>query len=278
MISILFTPRFRRGGVLTDWVSEPLVIEKLVLSHEALMSCGNDRLSRRKFEIVCHGKVRIPLEGDEILVEFRVDLVPGATPVAKSPYRLAPLEMQELSEQLQELQDKAKLRRVRAMSMIIQSSVKNKILATPSETSKVQVLMFRSFERYAAMRTLLWAGKVVIDEISMEDTVDNHDLAGVGDFVEFISFTFGDKEMILVFWLFALIVSNFLVWQTDPIGTVLKFDFLRSTCACKWLLRIIDDEVKVLVGLDEDPFDFYTIEVVVPAKPVAHVNAYPFAS
>ncbi|GKA17076.1 putative reverse transcriptase domain-containing protein [Tanacetum coccineum] len=39
-------------------------------------------------------------------VEFRIDLVPGATPVAKSPYRLAPSEMQELSGQLQELQDK----------------------------------------------------------------------------------------------------------------------------------------------------------------------------
>ncbi|GJW49037.1 putative reverse transcriptase domain-containing protein [Tanacetum coccineum] len=39
-------------------------------------------------------------------VEFRIDLVPGATPVAKSPYRLAPSEMQELSEQLQELEDK----------------------------------------------------------------------------------------------------------------------------------------------------------------------------
>ncbi|GKF70287.1 hypothetical protein Tco_0203344, partial [Tanacetum coccineum] len=62
--------------------------------------------------IVCHEKVaRIPLEGDEILrvhgeLEFRVDLVPEATPVAKSPYHLAPLEMQELSEQLQGLQDK----------------------------------------------------------------------------------------------------------------------------------------------------------------------------
>ncbi|GKA20531.1 putative reverse transcriptase domain-containing protein, partial [Tanacetum coccineum] len=39
-------------------------------------------------------------------VEFRIDLVPGATSVAKSPYRLAPSEMQELSEQLQELKDK----------------------------------------------------------------------------------------------------------------------------------------------------------------------------
>ncbi|GJT21281.1 putative reverse transcriptase domain-containing protein [Tanacetum coccineum] len=39
-------------------------------------------------------------------VEFHIDLVLGATLVAKSPYRLTPSEMQELSGQLQELQDK----------------------------------------------------------------------------------------------------------------------------------------------------------------------------
>ncbi|GJU66869.1 reverse transcriptase domain-containing protein [Tanacetum coccineum] len=43
-------------------------------------------------------------------VEFRIDLVPGATPIAKSPYRLAPSEMQELSGQLQELQDNGFIR------------------------------------------------------------------------------------------------------------------------------------------------------------------------
>ncbi|GJW25617.1 putative reverse transcriptase domain-containing protein [Tanacetum coccineum] len=43
-------------------------------------------------------------------VEFRIDLVPGATPIAKSAYRLAPSEMQELSGQLQELQDKGFIR------------------------------------------------------------------------------------------------------------------------------------------------------------------------
>ncbi|GKB19515.1 hypothetical protein Tco_0853438 [Tanacetum coccineum] len=42
-------------------------------------------------------------------VEFRIDLVPGATPVVKSPYRLAPSEMQELSRQLQELEDKGRV-------------------------------------------------------------------------------------------------------------------------------------------------------------------------
>ncbi|GJR54790.1 putative reverse transcriptase domain-containing protein [Tanacetum coccineum] len=43
-------------------------------------------------------------------VEFRINLVPGATPVAKSPYRLPPSKMQELSGQLQELQDKGFIR------------------------------------------------------------------------------------------------------------------------------------------------------------------------
>ncbi|GJT64874.1 putative nucleotidyltransferase, ribonuclease H [Tanacetum coccineum] len=43
-------------------------------------------------------------------VEFCIDLVPGATPIVKSPYRLAPSEMQELSGQLQELQDKGFIR------------------------------------------------------------------------------------------------------------------------------------------------------------------------
>ncbi|GJU43888.1 putative reverse transcriptase domain-containing protein [Tanacetum coccineum] len=39
-------------------------------------------------------------------IEFRIELIPGATPVAKSPYRLAPSELEELSRQLKELQDK----------------------------------------------------------------------------------------------------------------------------------------------------------------------------
>ncbi|GJS24841.1 reverse transcriptase domain-containing protein [Tanacetum coccineum] len=58
----------------------------------------------------------LPSEGGEALksppgdrcvkVEFRIELVVGAAPVARSPYRLAPSEMQELSGQLQELKDK----------------------------------------------------------------------------------------------------------------------------------------------------------------------------
>nr|GEW04816.1 putative reverse transcriptase domain-containing protein [Tanacetum cinerariifolium] len=43
-------------------------------------------------------------------VEFQIDLVPGAVPVARAPYRLAPSEMKELAEQLQELSDKGFIR------------------------------------------------------------------------------------------------------------------------------------------------------------------------
>ncbi|GKF83526.1 hypothetical protein Tco_0245182 [Tanacetum coccineum] len=43
-------------------------------------------------------------------VEFQIDLIPGAAPVARAPYRLAPSKMKDLSEQLQELSDKGFIR------------------------------------------------------------------------------------------------------------------------------------------------------------------------
>nr|GFA76236.1 reverse transcriptase domain-containing protein [Tanacetum cinerariifolium] len=43
-------------------------------------------------------------------VEFQIDLIPGAALVAWAPYRLAPSEMKELSEKLQELSDKGFIR------------------------------------------------------------------------------------------------------------------------------------------------------------------------
>nr|GEY34413.1 putative reverse transcriptase domain-containing protein [Tanacetum cinerariifolium] len=45
-------------------------------------------------------------------VEFQIDLVPSAAPVARATYRLAPSELQELSTQLQELSDKGFIRAI----------------------------------------------------------------------------------------------------------------------------------------------------------------------
>ncbi|GKA98461.1 putative reverse transcriptase domain-containing protein [Tanacetum coccineum] len=46
-------------------------------------------------------------------IEFRIELIPGAVPIAKSPYRLEPSELKELSGQLRgqlkELQDKVEI-------------------------------------------------------------------------------------------------------------------------------------------------------------------------
>ncbi|GJZ87118.1 putative reverse transcriptase domain-containing protein [Tanacetum coccineum] len=233
---------------------------------------GMDWLSKRNFVIVCHDKVvRIPLEGYETLsgscepysksrenlnehkVEFRVDLVPGATPVAKSPYRLAPLEMQELLNNFKIVKTRFSydiVNSVRSTSdCLLKRSMEFQLKLELEITRKEKCMLIemddlpRGFGRryrkclrrgwidtayicqamdkfltsflddgrgsgswmflfvwsgYAAMRTLLWAGKVVSDW-------DNHPLSGiisfgigfVLDFVEFISFTFCDKEMIL---------------------------------------------------------------------------------
>ncbi|GKG42695.1 hypothetical protein Tco_0476993, partial [Tanacetum coccineum] len=44
------------------------------------------------------------------VLQFQIDLVPGAAPIARAPYRLAPSKMKELSEQLKELSDKGFIR------------------------------------------------------------------------------------------------------------------------------------------------------------------------
>ncbi|GJT96438.1 hypothetical protein Tco_1091956 [Tanacetum coccineum] len=103
----------RRWGDVCEWKPE---LEHEERQNNRPLGGDMDWLSKRKFVIVCHEKVvRIPLESNEILqvhgertqgvvktLNKHKDLVHGATLVAKSPYRLAPLEMQELSEQLRE--------------------------------------------------------------------------------------------------------------------------------------------------------------------------------
>ncbi|GKE22651.1 putative reverse transcriptase domain-containing protein, partial [Tanacetum coccineum] len=80
---------------------------------------GMDWLSDHKAEIICHEKVvRIPLLDGRVLRVLEekleekmrqlmsIELIPGAMPVSKSPYRLAPSKLEELLGQLKELQGK----------------------------------------------------------------------------------------------------------------------------------------------------------------------------
>ncbi|GJS92548.1 putative reverse transcriptase domain-containing protein [Tanacetum coccineum] len=84
---------------------------------------GMDWLVERDAVIVCGKKeVHVPyknktlvVKGDSRLppprqVEFRIELVPGAAPVVRAPYRLAPSELKELSDQLKELLEKGFIR------------------------------------------------------------------------------------------------------------------------------------------------------------------------
>ncbi|GJS55791.1 putative reverse transcriptase domain-containing protein [Tanacetum coccineum] len=91
---------------------------------------GMDWLSKYHAKIIYDEKVvHIPSDGETLIirvvreflkvfpeelpglppvhqVEFQIDLIPRAEPIALAPYRLAPSEMQELSAQLQELADR----------------------------------------------------------------------------------------------------------------------------------------------------------------------------
>ncbi|GKA44530.1 putative reverse transcriptase domain-containing protein, partial [Tanacetum coccineum] len=86
-----------------DWLSK----------NEAIISCQN-KLIRVKTpsggETFIYGEQELPGIPPDKQVEFRIDLIPGSTHVAKTPYRLAPSEMQELMKQLQELLDKRFIR------------------------------------------------------------------------------------------------------------------------------------------------------------------------
>ncbi|GKA20847.1 putative reverse transcriptase domain-containing protein [Tanacetum coccineum] len=53
-------------------------------------------------------------------VEFQIDLVPGVAPIARAPYQLAPSEMKELEEQLQELSDKNKEEHEEHLKLILE--------------------------------------------------------------------------------------------------------------------------------------------------------------
>ncbi|GJV01399.1 putative reverse transcriptase domain-containing protein [Tanacetum coccineum] len=131
-------------GCKLELGSSLFTIDLIPLGHGSFdVIVGMDWLSHNKAVIVCHEKVvEIPLVDGEILrvhgerfvevfpddlkglppqrqVEFHIELIPGATPVAKSPYRLAPSEMQELSEQQKELQDKGFIRLIRLVSLMV---------------------------------------------------------------------------------------------------------------------------------------------------------------
>nr|GEV90594.1 reverse transcriptase domain-containing protein [Tanacetum cinerariifolium] len=138
-----------KGATLT-LLNQPFEIDLMLIKLGSFdVVIGIDWLSKYHTKILCDEKViHIPLNGETLIirviekksdekriedipvvkefpdffpedlhdlppicqVEFQIDLNPGAAPVDRAPYRPAPLEMQELSNQLQELIDRGFLR------------------------------------------------------------------------------------------------------------------------------------------------------------------------
>ncbi|GKE50751.1 putative reverse transcriptase domain-containing protein [Tanacetum coccineum] len=133
-----------QGATLT-LLNQPFEIDLMPIKLGSFnVIIGMDWLSKYHARIICDEKVvHIPIDGETLIirvmekksdekrledipvvreflevfpkdlpglppirqVEFQIDLIPGAELVARAPYRLAPSEMQELSDQLQELAD-----------------------------------------------------------------------------------------------------------------------------------------------------------------------------
>ncbi|GJS71109.1 putative reverse transcriptase domain-containing protein [Tanacetum coccineum] len=109
-------------GCTLNFLNHPFNIDLMPVEHGSFNPIIRmDWLAKYQAIIVCAEKiVHIPFPEvfpKDLLslpptrqVEFQIDLVPGAAPVARAPYRLAPSEMKELSEQLKELSDKGFIR------------------------------------------------------------------------------------------------------------------------------------------------------------------------
>nr|GEU66544.1 hypothetical protein [Tanacetum cinerariifolium] len=94
-------------GKLMSWAEE-ILTQKPILLREA-----KDKSEEKRLEDVLIVRNFPEVFPEDLLgitparqVEFQIDLVPSAAPVARAPYRLAPAEMKELTDQLQEHSNK----------------------------------------------------------------------------------------------------------------------------------------------------------------------------
>ncbi|GJX05732.1 putative reverse transcriptase domain-containing protein [Tanacetum coccineum] len=97
-----------------DWLANHhAVIVRIPYEDKLLIVQGDSSDKGKKSKSKWVVRVRTVRNGVQdllALVEFQINLVPGAAPVARASYRLAPSELQELSTQLQELSDKGFIR------------------------------------------------------------------------------------------------------------------------------------------------------------------------
>ncbi|GJT61138.1 putative reverse transcriptase domain-containing protein [Tanacetum coccineum] len=96
------------GKVLRVLGERPEEKARLLMSAKARDKKQEEIVVVRDFlEVFLDDLSELPPLGE---IEFRIELIPRAVPIAKSPYCLAPSELEEFSGQLKELQDKCFIR------------------------------------------------------------------------------------------------------------------------------------------------------------------------
>nr|GEX64071.1 putative reverse transcriptase domain-containing protein [Tanacetum cinerariifolium] len=102
-------PRSIEGNVAT---SKPQTLEEAITITQRLMDQkGHYRNQCPKANNNAHGRAYLLKDKNahedlNIVTEFQIDLIPGAAPMARAPYKLAVSKVQELSDKLQELADR----------------------------------------------------------------------------------------------------------------------------------------------------------------------------
>ncbi|KAJ0852194.1 putative nucleotidyltransferase, Ribonuclease H [Helianthus annuus] len=107
-----------KSGVVIGIISFRKAQKCLRKGHTAILALVTDASTKEKrledIPVVCDFPQVFPEDLPGLpphrQVEFQIELAPGAAPIARAPYRLAPTELEELSKQLQELLDKGFIR------------------------------------------------------------------------------------------------------------------------------------------------------------------------
>ncbi|GJW77671.1 hypothetical protein Tco_0139353 [Tanacetum coccineum] len=195
---------------------------------------GIDWLSKRKFVIVCHEKVvEIPLEGSRKL-RVQGERTLGAAKALMN----AKVDEPKVG--------RVKLRRVRAMSMTIQSSVKDKILATSSETSKVEnapAKMLHDLDQQMEKRADDGKANVVTDALSRKERVKPRRVRAMA-----MTIQYGVRGMILT----AQSEAFKLRWTIYPVLLADAAESVRDAIGFEYCLASSSGWTKVACSMGRD--------------------------
>ncbi|XP_071728101.1 uncharacterized protein [Rutidosis leptorrhynchoides] len=114
-------------------------------------------------------------------VEYRIDLMPGSTPVAKAPYRLAPSEIRDMMTQIQDLLDRYYRRFIKDFSKIAGPLTKLTRKDVSFQWGDEQEKAFQTLKQLLCQAPIFslpegtddFMANVVADALSRKGSIDN---------------------------------------------------------------------------------------------------------